>query len=335
MFPVPDTMPSRAKSHMTSFRARIAALKPVALLATMFFAFALVAHDADAKRLGGGTSFGKQSNTVTQRQATSPTTPPPSQQATAPAQTPGGATAPQPSRNRWLGPLAGIAAGLGIAALLSHFGLGGAFADGLGSMILIGLLLAVGFYLWRMLKRSTASPAASPQTEPAYSMETAAPVTRTQSAYPGQQTSVLGTPLAGTPSQPAPDLQTPWGVPADFDVAGFLRVAKVQYIRMQAAWDEKNLADIREFTTPEAFAEIRMQLDDDKGALNKTEVVTIDAKLLGIETGEVDYLASVHFSGTIRENGQAEAAPFSEVWNLSKPRSGGGGWLLAGIQQTQ
>jgi predicted lipid-binding transport protein (Tim44 family) len=64
-------------------------------------------------------------------------------------------------------------------------------------------------------------------------------------------------------------------------------------------------------------------------------VVTIDAKLLGIETGEVDYLASVHFSGTIRENGQVEAAPFSEVWNLSKPRSGGGGWLLAGIQQTQ
>lgn len=319
---------------MTSFRARIATLKPVALLATMFFALALVAHDADARRLGGGKSFGKQSSTVTQRQATSPTTPAPAQQANAPTPSPAGAAA-QPSRNRWLGPLAGIAAGLGIAALLSHFGLGGAFADALGSMILIGILLAVGFYLWRMLKRSTASPAASPQTEPAYSMATAAPAPRTQPTYPGQQTSVLGTPLSATPSQSAPDLQTPWGVPADFDVAGFLRVAKVQYVRMQAAWDEKNLADIREFTTPEAFAEIRMQLDDDKDATNKTEVVAIDAKLLGIETGEVDYLASVHFSGTIRENGQAEAAPFSEVWNLSKPRSGRGGWLLAGIQQTQ
>jgi predicted lipid-binding transport protein (Tim44 family) len=319
---------------MTSFRARIAALKPVALLATIFFSLALVAHDADAKRLGGGTSFGKQSNTVTQRQATSPTTPPPAQQATAPAQAPAGAAAPQPSRNRWLGPLAGVAAGLGIAALLSHFGLGGAFADGLGSLIVIGLLLAVGFYLWRMLKRSTASPATMPQTEPAYSMATPAP-TPLKPTYPGQQTSVLGTPLSATPSQPSPDLQAPWGVPADFDVAGFLRVAKVQFVRMQAAWDEKNLADIREFTTPEAFAEIRMQMDDDKGALNKTEVVTIDARLLGIETGEVDYLASVHFSGTICENGQADAAPFSEVWNLSKPRSGKGGWLLAGIQQTQ
>ena len=323
---------------MKSIRSWTTGLKPMALLATLFFALTVVAHNADAKRLGGGTSFGKQSNTVTQRRATSPTTPPPAQQATAPAQTPAGATAPQPSRNRWLGPLAGVAAGLGIAALLSHFGLGGAFADGLGSLIVIGLLLAVGFYLWRMLKRSTASPANIPQTEPAYSMATPAPApapTQPQPIYSGQQTSVLGTPLAATPSQPAPDLQTPWGVPADFDVAGFLRVAKVQFIRMQAAWDEKNLADIREFTTPEAFAEIRMQLDDDKDAVNKTEVLTIDAKLLGIETGAVEYLASVHFTGTIRENGQAEVLSFSEVWNLSKPVSGRSGWLLAGIQQTQ
>jgi predicted lipid-binding transport protein (Tim44 family) len=323
---------------MTSFRARIAALKPVALLATMFFALALVAHDADARRLGGGKSFGKQSNTVTQRQATTPTAPPASQQATAPAPTPAAAAAPQPARNRWLGPLAGIAAGLGIAALLSHFGMGGAFADGLGSMILIGLLLAVGFYLWRMLKRSTASPANTPQTEPAYSMATPAPV-QAQPTYPGQQTSVFGTPLPSASqaaqAQPAPGVQAPWGVPADFDVPGFLRVAKVQFIRMQAAWDEKNLADIREFTTPEAFAEIRMQLDDDKGAVNKTEVVTIDANLLGIETSASEYLASVHFSGTLRENGQAEVVSFSEVWNLSKPVSGRDGWLLAGIQQTQ
>ena len=319
---------------MKSFRARIAGLKPVALLATLLFALTLVAHEADAKRLGGGSSFGKQSSTVTQRQSASPSTPVPAREATAPSQTPVGAPAPQPSRNRWLGPLAGVAAGLGIAALLSHFGMGGAFADGLGSILVIGLLLAVGFYLRRMLKRSTASPANMPQTEPAYSMATAAPI-QAAPTYPGQQTSVLGTPLAATSSQPSADLQTPWGVPADFDVPGFLRVAKVQFIRMQAAWDEKNLADIREFTTPEAFAEIRMQLDDDKGAVNKTEVVTIDANLLGIETGEVDYLASVRFSGKIRENGQPEATPISEVWNLSKPRSGGGGWLLAGIQQTQ
>jgi predicted lipid-binding transport protein (Tim44 family) len=127
----------------------------------------------------------------------------------------------------------------------------------------------------------------------------------------------------------------PWGVPADFDVAGFLRNAKVHFIRMQAASDEKNLADIREFTTPEVFAEIRMQLDEEKGAAGKTDVVNLEAALLGIETGPTDYLASVRFSGSMRENNQAEAAAFEEVWNLSKPVEGRGGWLLAGIQQLQ
>ena len=126
----------------------------------------------------------------------------------------------------------------------------------------------------------------------------------------------------------------PWGVPADFDVAGFLRNAKVYFIRLQAAWDAKNLADIREFTTPEVFAEIRMQLDEEKGAVNKTDVSNLEATLLGIETGPTDYLATVRFSGSMREN-QAEAVPFEEDWNLGKPVAERGGWLLAGIQQVQ
>ena len=221
-----------------------------------------------------------------------------------------------------------MAAGLGIGALLSHFGLGGAFAEGLGSILVIGLLLMAGVFIWQMLRRSTASPAPVHPMEPAYA--TPAP----QGANANREVSVLGTPLPASTPAPAP-AAAPWGVPADFDVAGFLRNAKVYFIRMQAAWDEKNLADIREFTTPEAFAEIKMQLDEEKGAVNKTDVVNLDAALLGIETGPADYLASVRFSGSMRENNQAEAAPFEEVWNLSKPVQGRDGWLLAGIQQLQ
>ena len=179
-----------------------------------------------------------------------------------------------------------------------------------------------------MLRRGTASPAPVRPMEPAY--VTPAP----QAANSNRDVSVLGTPLPGLTPAPAP-AAAPWGVPADFDVAGFLRNGKVHFIRMQAAWDEKNLADIREFTTPEAFAEIKMQLDEEKGVVNKTDVVDLDAVLLGIETGPTDYLASVRFSGSMRENNQAEAAPFEEVWNLSKPVEGRGGWLLAGIQQLQ
>jgi predicted lipid-binding transport protein (Tim44 family) len=122
-------------------------------------------------------------------------------------------------------------------------------------------------------------------------------------------------------------------VPADFDVAGFLRSAKVYFIRLQAAWDARDLADIREFTTPEAFAELKIRVDEEKGTTDKTDVVALEAQLLGIETGGNDYLASVRFTGPIQEGGQAAAAPFEEVWNLAKPKNGRTGWLLAGIQQ--
>ena len=307
-----------------------------AILASFFLAFALVAHDADAGRLGGSRSFGKQSSTVTQRQATTPSKPASAQDASKATTPP--AAAPAPTRNRWLGPLAGIAAGLGIAALLSHFGLGGAFADGLGSMILIGLLIFAGVFIWRMLRRGASSPTPTRAFEPAYS----APAPHTANSGAGANSSagenssagvsVLGTPLAG--SNEAANSDSPWGVPANFDVAGFIRIAKVQFLRMQAAWDEKNLADIREFTTPEVFAEIKMQLDEEKGAVNKTEVINLDATLLGIETGPTEYLASVRFSGSMREY-QAGAVPFEEVWNLGKPLDGRSGWLLAGIQQVQ
>jgi len=294
-------------------------------LAAVFFALTLVAQDADARRLGGGTTFGRQSSTVTRQQAASPS----KQTAVPPASNQDASKPAQPSAgNRWLGPIAGLAAGLGIATLLSHFGLGGAFAEGLGSLLLIGLLVMAGVFIWRMLRRSTASPAPARPMEPAYT--TSAPATSNSN----RDVSVLGTPLPGSAPAPA-SADASWGVPADFDVAGFVRNAKVHFIRLQAASDEKNLADIREFTTPEVFAEIKMQLDEEKGAINKTDVVNLDAILLGIETGPTEYLASVRFSGSMRENNQAEATPFEEVWNLSKPVEGRGGWLLAGIQQLQ
>src|SRR5882672_1384957 len=312
---------------MTNSRnARLSGFTLASSLAAVFFALTLVAHDADARRLGGGTTFGRQSSTVTRQQAASP-----SKQTTAPPASNQDASKPAPPPapgNRWLGPIAGLAAGLGIAALLSHFGLGGAFAEGLGSLLLIGLLVMAGVFIWRMLRRSTASSDSVRSMEPAYT--TASPLTSNSN----RDVSVLGTPLPGSTPAPA-TTDAPWGVSADFDVAGFVRNAKVHFIRLQAASDEKNLADIREFTTPEVFAEIKMQLDEDKDAINKTDVVNLGAVLLGIETGPTEYLASVRFSGSMRENNQAEATSFEEVWNLSKPVEGRGGWLLAGIQQLQ
>jgi predicted lipid-binding transport protein (Tim44 family) len=122
-------------------------------------------------------------------------------------------------------------------------------------------------------------------------------------------------------------------IPADFDTAGFLRHAKTNFLRMQAAWDKADAQDIREFTTPEMFAELKMQLTERGASANHTDVVTLDAELMGVETVADEYLASVRFNGMVKEDEQASAEAFNEIWVLSKPISGNGGWLLAGIQQ--
>jgi len=303
---------------------------------TMFSGLALVADDASARRLGGGSSFGRQSPSVP-RQATPPSREAPGQAAQRPTQPSPAQPQPQPAGNRWLGPIAGLAAGLGIAALFSHFGMGGAMAEGLGSILMIALLVFAGVFIWRMLRGSRNAAPANPRMEPAYASGDAGSASSANppnSAYtPMSGSAMPGSVASLSTSGAGPVAAAPWGVPDDFDSAAFLRNAKVYFIRLQAAWDSKNLADIREFTTPEVFAEIRMQMEEDKGAKNETDVATLDATLLGIETTPTDYLASARFTGAIRENGSSTAEPFEEVWNLSKPKEGQGGWLLAGIQQ--
>ena len=138
---------------------------------------------------------------------------------------------------------------------------------------------------------------------------------------------------SGIGSQLASD--TASRIPADFDVASFSRNAKVNFIRLQAASDVGNLDDIREFTTPEMFAELKMELAERRGATQHTDVVNIDANVIDVEEGADRYVVSVRFNGMIREEAGAPAESFNEIWHLVKPRQGAGGWLLAGIQQAQ
>jgi predicted lipid-binding transport protein (Tim44 family) len=151
-------------------------------------------------------------------------------------------------------------------------------------------------------------------------------------AYQGNYTGGYNQPTSNV-SLNKPGTHQQWGVPEGFDTDAFLRHAKASFIRMQAAWDRGDLADLREFTSPEVFAELQLQIQERGGNQDYTEVVSIDAQLLGIETTERDYLASVQFNGMIRNAPGAQAEPYVEVWNLAKPLSGTGGWVLAGIQQ--
>jgi predicted lipid-binding transport protein (Tim44 family) len=122
-------------------------------------------------------------------------------------------------------------------------------------------------------------------------------------------------------------------VPAGFDVEGFLRQAKLNYIRLQAANDRGDMDDIRNFTSPELFAEIRMQYVERGSTQQETDVQQLDASLLDVSEDNGRYVASVRFFGRIREEAGGAVQPLDEVWHLSKPVDGNGGWVIAGIQQ--
>jgi predicted lipid-binding transport protein (Tim44 family) len=309
-------------------------VKKILIGATLALSAVAMIGDALARPMGGGKSIGRQSQSVSNmpRQATPPAAPPASQ-ATQPARAPATATppaVPPKPASPWKGILGGALLGLGLGALLSHFGLGGALASAISSMLMIALLVGGAFLIWRLV-RSKMAPA---QPQPAGFnhnawQQPAAPAPDVN--LPPLQPASGGLNLAKP--EDAPAAHTPWGVPADFDAATFLRHAKGNFIRLQAAWDKGDVADIREFTTPEVFAELKMQITERGGQADYTDVVTIEAELLGIENDGRDYLASVKFYGTIKPSPTALAEPFQEVWNLSKPVNGNAGWLLAGIQQ--
>lgn len=294
----------------------------------------MVVADAEARRMGGGGSFGRQSSNVS-RQAT-----PPAQNQAAPMQRqaqPGatnaaGAAANAAKPSMWKGLLGGALLGLGLGALLSHLGIGGALAGMISTMLMIALIGGAAFFIYRMLTRKNGAPMGRNNMQPAYAAGTPEIGSRLE---PQADTNVR--PLAfqapGVESSNSADHGT-WTLPADFDVPAFVRNAKTYFIRLQAAWDAGNVNDIREFTTPEMFAELRMQLQERGAAANHTDVAQIDAEVLGVETLGDEYLVSVRFSGLIKEDENAQLQPFTEVWNMAKPVSGGG-WLLAGIQQVQ
>ena len=263
--------------------------------------------NAEAARMGGGKSFGMQ------RQAVAPK-PAPTRQAAAPAPAnPASAPTATPKRN-WMGPIAGLAAGLGIAALLSHFGMGA----GLANFLTIALLAMAAVFVFKWLFRRNA-PSAQPM----------------QYAGAGPAGGGFQPEAAPLGSAVPADVTPRPSVPQDFDVDGFLRVAKLNFVRLQAANDAKNLDDIREFVSPELYAGIKLQMDERGNQPQQTDVVTLQAELLELVTEDARYIASVHFSGSIRETAGAVAGPFQEIWHLSKPVDGSKGWVIAGIQQVQ
>ena len=327
------------------------------LWSVILVAMLSVVHlDADARRMGGGKSIGKQSSNVTQREAAPPAAPAaPMQQNAANSAAPKPAAAPNAAagapKKPWGAMLGDLAAGLGLAWLANSLGLGAAF----GNFLLIALLALVVMVVIGMVMRAR-KPAASQTASSPFAFQGAgapAPVDvqmprqynpekvgNDASARPWEQFSaspqqgggsMIGSALAGSQN---------WGVPADFDAEGFLAAAKRNFTTLQAAWDRSDIATLRSMMTDGMLDEIRAQLAEREAQRagehpNHTEVVILEAQLLGIEDLGDAYMASVEFSGMIREEPSAGPSPFREVWNMTKPKSGTSGWLVAGLQALQ
>ncbi len=310
----------------------------------------LAPSDADAKRLGGGKPAGMQ------RQAPPPaTTPHNTPPSTAPAQgaaaaapaaaTTGAAAAAAAPKRNWLGPVAGIAAGLGLAALASHFG----FGEGLANIMTMALLAIAAVFLVRFLmarfgrgaQRQSGPMGGSlggPQLAGAGAPMGGWQPTPAPSQHAGNQAmqrSALEPALAPvTPAASAAAPAVPASLPGGMERGEFERLAKMVFIRMQAANDAADIDDLRKFTTPELFASLRLDLQERGNARQQTDVVKIDAEVVDVAQEKGQDIVSVRFHGLVREAADAGAEPFNELWHLVRPTSGGD-WAIAGITPVQ
>jgi predicted lipid-binding transport protein (Tim44 family) len=281
-------------------------MKTLLSLAIALISMSLVIEDADARRMSGGRNLGTQRSAPAPQKAAPNAPAQQQQQQTAPA-----APAQQPAgASKWLGPLAGLALGAGLAALFLNNGWAGLLAG----MLLIGLIIAALAFAARVLLRGR--------------------VVQAPLQYAG----------AGAGAQPAPGA-LPGGAgdrsvaatagrsPAGFNAAEFVRHARLNFVRLQEAYDRKDLSAMRDFLAPEVYREIEADIRASGAAEERTEVLTLEADVLDVIEVASSYVVSVRFTGMIRESASRDAEPFGEIWHLAKPLDGSSGWVVAGIQQ--
>lgn len=308
-----------------------------------FLSLSVLPTDAEARRMGGGGSFGRSAPSQFQKSPPSSpsgttSTAPAKQQATTPG-TAGAAGAAAP-RNRFLGPLGGLAAGLGLAALFGYLGFGAGMAEFLGTMLMIAAAVFAVMFLVRMLRGQQAA-----KPRPAYSAPGASGAAN--NSYRQASTNPINDPVPGMGAPrsdqgfgqfgnasafdaPMPAATPVKDLPAGFDEANFVNSAKKFFVTMQGVFDKGDVAGLREYCSDEVVDHLKAEIESRGNAVNRTDVVTLDAQLIGFETDVDEQIATVAFTGMLREEQDAAASEINELWIMTRPVSGGG-WVLSGI----
>lgn len=305
----------------------------------------LGSQDAWSKRLGNGSSPDKPSTQVVAQGSSAA---PASRAATQPASVTPAATrsdkaaAAAPQRP-WGTMLGGLAAGLGLAWLASFLG----FGEGLAQFLVLGLLALVvfAFVRWFLARRVRGGRRSGLVLQGALSSGHSQLDPVTPRGYSPKN---VGNDASARPWESAFDEQAvdpaaggaqPWDIPVGFDVDGFLRASKSNFVSLQDAWDRADMASLRAMMTDGMLEQIKSQMGERErhagGQFNRTEVLMLEARLLGIEELSDSHMASVEFSGLVREEASVGPNPFREVWSITRPKGGAAGWLVAGVQALQ
>lgn len=313
-----------------------------AVVALSTLGFGVLSTDAYAKRMGGGGGIGKTAPSYNRQAAPSNTTPP-SAPAAAPSKTtnPAGTAAQpqQPQRNRFLGPLMGLAAGLGLAALFSHLGMGEGLANIMGMLLMAGIAVFLVRKLYVMLKSRSAPqrPAYAGASAGGYSQEPQAPSVDEVQQQPMSRDGLFGNGQSSNPRAMFDAMPAPVGrtglvkeLPAAFDETGFVGSAKKLFVTLQGLYDKGDVAGLREYCSDDVLEHLTTEIRARGTALNHTEILGLEAELLGFEVDVDAQLATVAFTGSLREQADAPANDLNEMWIMSRPVAGGG-WILSGI----
>ncbi len=308
--------------------------------------FTFVPVDAEARRLGGGRAAGMQRQAPAKPAESTPAQPatPPTAANAATGATAAATGAAAAGKRSWMGPIAGLAAGLGIAALLSHFGMG----EGFSNIVMMILLAVAAVALFRFVMRRFAGGGATGSR--ASGLQMAGAGAGAASAHTASAPALRSIPMppesrpsdatfrssfdGGSAAAPSPQAAAPRqasDMPVGFDAAEFERIAKMIFIRMQASNDGGHVDDLRKFTTPELFASLRVDLQERGSAMQNTDVPVLDAKVVDTAREDDQWIVSVRFTGTIIEEAGTPAQPFAELWHLVKPVDGSREWAIAGI----
>lgn len=260
-----------------------------------------LAMDAEAKRFGGGRSFGAAPSHQS-RQAASPF----SRNQAAPQQA--GRPTAQGGASRWLGPLAGLAAG----GLLASLFMGGGF-HGL-QLLDILVLGALAFLIFRFLRsrQRPSSPLAA-------------------GSQPQQRSTLEHSPFGQATARPA--VAAPIKAPAWFDEQRFIGAAREHFMALQQHWDANEMDRIAEFVTPQLLTFLKAEREEIGEAFQSTYIDDLQVTLDGLDDLADKTVATLTFSGVSKTSRFDQGEAFNESWRMEREQGQNKPWLVAGIRQ--